>query len=193
MAMNISETDGFASLSGRLTENAREVIGDENHRMLTEAELLFNVYRETDNDQSPVGVLYGKLLESLINKVALPKIKSIPLIQSSDIVLTKDGQTRLLIEWDSIYIGNLRYVMNQCRNIFEQDNYLRNKFRGIYTFDFRNKLEDIRNIRNKCDHEKKEPGDKVTVEDIEVMRDSLFGINTYDTGIIEAMVKLYNM
>ena len=40
---------------------------------------------------------------------------------------------------------------------------------------------------------KREPGDKVTVEDIEVMRDSLFGINTYDTGIIEAMVKLYNM
>lgn len=193
MSVNISQTETIGTLENRISPSVWTVIGKEHQRLIVEAELLFNVYRETDNDQSPVGVLYGKVLESLINKIVFPKLKSIPLIRNSDIILTKDGETRRLVEWDSIYIGNLRYVMNQCRYRFEQDYTLRNKFREIYTFDFQNKLENIRLIRNKCDHEKKEPTDKVTPDDIEVMRNALFGIRKEDTGIIEAVVKLYNM
>lgn len=193
MAANISETGIVSTLGERISTNVWEVIGKEHQRLIVEAELLFNVYRETDNDQSPVGVLYGKVVESLINKIAFQKLKSMPIIQNSDIILTKDGETRHLVEWDSIYIGNFRYVMNQCRYRFEQDITLFNKFRGIYTFDFRNKLENIRTLRNKCDHEKKEPSDKVTPYDIEIMRDALFGAHKEDTGIIEAVVKLYNM
>ncbi|NLM09955.1 MAG: hypothetical protein GX213_04095 [Clostridiaceae bacterium] len=197
MAINISETSEtgtvVSTLEKRISSNVWEAIGKEHRRLIVEAELLFDVYRKTDNDQSPVGVLYGKVVESLINKIAFPKIKSLPIIQNSDIILSKDGETRLLTEWDSIYIGNFRYVMNQCRYRFEQDNVLRHKFREIYTFGFRNKLEEIRTLRNKCDHEKKEPSDKVTPEDIEIMRDALFGARKDDTGIMEAIVKLLDM
>lgn len=193
MALNISEAETVSTLEGRISSNVWASVGTEHQRMIIEAELLFEVYRGTDNDQSPVGVLYGKVLESLINKMVLSKLKSMPIIQNSNILLTKDNETRHLTEWDSIYIGNLRYVMNQCRYVFESDITLRNKFRDIYTPVFRNKLEDIRLLRNKCDHEKKDPGDKVTPEDIEVMRNALFGAGINDTGIIEAFVKILNL
>jgi len=193
MAANIAETGLISTLEDRISLNVWEEIGTEHQRLAVEAELLFNVYRETDNDQSPVGVLYGKLLESLINKMAFSKIKSIGMIRNSNIMLIKDGESRHLVDWDSIYIGNLKYVMNQCRKVFERDRVYSTRFNRIYTFNFREKLENIRLLRNKCDHERNEPGEKVTPEDIEVMRDALFGAEKDDTGLIEAIVDLYNM
>ncbi|MEN1760065.1 ATP-binding protein [Anoxynatronum sibiricum] len=180
------------TLKNRVSRDLWEGLNESVRQSLLEAEMLRTIYTETDNDQSPVGVLYGTLAETVMNQIAFQGLRRLPMMQRSGKTLEREGKEKPVAQWESIYLGNLKYILGICtEEVYKSgDRRLMNQLKAIRNNDFDARLDTVRTIRNRCSHEKKTAEDRVSREDLDIMRDALLGNYGEDTGLLADLIHL---
>ena len=189
-------------LDGLSVQSVWSKLDTDIRKQIVQAELLSHVYRDTGFDQSPSCNPYCTAFEAIIKRtVQKPLLSAIQYLRP-DFEIRKPGKhnkteddmlNKMMIgDFKTILNNYFFYVQKNFPNTMQFDPII-----TVYNLKFKNKLEEIHKIRNKCMHwEDTSLGQRIKVEvaDLDLLRKQMLDkdgkLGKDDMSCIEYLLKL---